>query len=73
MRIDWKTRIKNKVFWITLIPAVILLIQAVCGLFGFVIDLSDIQGKIITVVNALFVVLALFGIVVDPKTEGLSD
>ncbi|MDN6009380.1 MAG: phage holin family protein, partial [Lactobacillus sp.] len=27
--IDWKSRIKNKQFWLSLIPAVLLLIQVV--------------------------------------------
>lgn len=71
---DWKKRIKNKAFWIALIPAVILLIQVVGNIFG--LDLSDLTGlsdKLIAVVNALFVVLAILGVVVDPTTKGIKD
>ena len=71
--INWKVRIKNKAFWIALIPAVILLIQAVAAVFGFTIDLANTSTKLIAVVEALFMVLAILGIVVDPTTSGMSD
>lgn len=71
--INWKVRLKNKNFWISLIPAVLLLIQAVAYVFGFSLDLSELGDKILAVVNALFTVLAILGIVTDPTTEGVSD
>lgn len=71
--INWKVRIKNKAFWLALIPALLLLIQAVAYVFGFTLDLSEMGDKILAVVNALFSVLAILGIVTDPTTEGVSD
>ena len=71
--INWKVRIRNKNFWIALIPAVLLLIQVIADVFGFNIDLSDLGQKLLSVVKALFVVLAILGIVTDPTTEGISD
>ena len=71
--INWKVRLKNKGFWIALIPALLLLIQAVAYVFGFALDLSELGDKILAVVNALFSVLAILGIVTDPTTEGVSD
>ena len=50
--INWLVRIKNKSFWIALIPAILLLIQVVAAVFG---------------------VLAILGIVVDPTTSGITD
>ena len=73
MKINWKVRIKNKTFWILFIPALIMLIQSIASVFGYTLDLADVGGKLIAVVEALFVVLALIGIVADPTTEGLSD
>ena len=35
--INWKVRIKNKMFWLALIPAVLLLVQTVCSVFGFAV------------------------------------
>lgn len=71
--INWTVRIKNRNFWITLIPALIILIQVAASIFGFTIDLGDIGNKILAFVDALFVVLAILGIVNDPTTDGLSD
>ena len=71
--INWKVRIKNKNFWIALIPAVLLLIQVVARVFGFEIDLGDLGNNLLAVVNAVFVVLSILGIVTDPTTEGITD
>lgn len=71
--INWKVRIKNKTFWLTLIPAVLLLIQVVAAVFGIGLDLSDLGNKLLAVVNALFAVLAILGVVTDPTTAGVKD
>ncbi len=73
MKINWKVRIKNKTFWLTLVPAVIVLIQAVATLFGFTLDMGEMGNNLIALVNALFVVLAILGVVNDPTTSGVSD
>ena len=73
MKINWKVRLKNKVFWITIIPAVLVLIQSVAYLFGFNIDLGDIGNRLLYVVESVFVVLAILGIVTDHTTAGISD
>jgi len=73
MNINWTVRIKNKTFWLALIPAVLLLIQVVAAVFGFTLDLGDLGDKLIAVVNALFAVLVILGVVTDPTTEGIRD
>ena len=73
MKINWLVRIKNKNFWITAIPALLLFIQVVVSLFGVTIDLGDIGNKLLAVVDAVFVLLSLLGIVTDPTTKGVSD
>ncbi len=73
MKINWTVRINNKNFWVALIPAVLLLIQVVASVFGFTLDLGDMGEKLLAVINALFAVLAILGIVTDPTTEGLGD
>lgn len=72
-KINWKIRIKNKNFWITLIPAVLLLIQVVAAVFDVTIDLGELGNKLLAVVNAVFAVLTILGIVNDPTTAGISD
>ena len=73
MKINWMVRIKNKNFWLSLIPAVLLLIQVIAAVFGFTLDLGDLGNKLLSVVNALFSALAILGIVTDPTTAGVSD
>lgn len=71
--INWKVRLRNKNFWITFIPTIILLIQAVAAVFGVTLDLGEIGDKIITVVSIAFVALAMLGVVQDPTTSGVGD
>jgi len=71
--INWKVRIKNKAFWVAIIPAILLLVQVVAAVFGITIDLGEMGNKLLDVVNAAFGVLAILGIVTDPTTKGISD
>ena len=70
---NWKVRIKNKTFWLTVIPAVLLLIQVVAAVFGYTLDFGDLGNKLLAVVNAVFALLAILGIVNDPTTAGVTD
>ena len=73
MNINWLVRFKNKKFWFALIPAVLLLIQGVARVFGAELDFGELGNNILAVVDTVFVILALLGIVNDSTTEGLSD
>lgn len=73
MNINWTVRLKNKTFWLALIPAVLLLVQVIAAVFGYQLDLGDLGNKLLDVVNALFAVLAILGIVTDPTTAGVKD
>lgn len=73
MAINWKTRIKHKAFWLSIVPAVLLLIQAVAEPFGYQWDFVVLNQQLAGVINMLFAVLALIGIPVDMTTEGIGD
>ena len=73
MNINWKVRLKNKTFWLSLIPAVLLLVQVVAAVFGYTLDLGELGNELLAVVNALFAVLSILGVVTDPTTKGVSD
>ena len=73
MKINLIARIKNKSFWLSFIPAVLLLVQVIATVFGYTLDLSDLGDKLLNVVNALFAVLVILGVVIDPTTKGISD
>ena len=60
-------------FWISLIPALLLLVQQVVGLFGVSLQTEALGQKLVDLVGAVFAVLALMGVVTDPTTPGLRD
>lgn len=71
--INWKVRIRNKMFWLSIVPAALLLVQTVMALFGYKWDFGVLNQQLTAVVNAVFAVLAILGVVNDPTTAGLSD
>lgn len=73
MQINWLVRFKNKAFWLALIPAVLMLVQAILQMVGIDFDYSELSMRLTGVVEALFVVLMILGIVVDPTTKGMKD
>ena len=73
MKVNWIVRIKNKQFWISVIPAIALVAQAIAAVFGYTLDFSTLVGKILAVVDAVFALLVILGIVVDPTTVGVGD
>lgn len=73
MKINWKVRFKNKAFWFAIVPALLLLVQQVCGIFGVQVDIAALSEQLIAVIGTVFVILTLLGIVVDPTTDGMND
>ena len=73
MSINWKVRIKNKTFWLALIPAVLLLAQQVAGIFGVALDFGGLKDQLTAIVGTVFTLLAILGIVADPTTAGVGD
>lgn len=73
MSINWRVRIKNKSFWLALIPALLLLVQVCAAPFGYAWDFGVLSAQLAAIVNALFAVLAILGIVADPTTAGMGD
>lgn len=72
-KINWKVRIKNKNFWLALVPALALLAQAFANIFNFKLEFGETVDKILVFINVLFAFLVLVGVVNDPTTAGLSD
>lgn len=73
MNINWKVRAKNKMFWLSLIPAALVLLKRILAVFGIDFDYSTIASQLTDIVEAVFVLIAIFGVVVDPTTKGISD
>ena len=73
VRVNWLVRLKNKTFWLSFIPALLLLVQVIASVFGYSLDLGELGNKLLAVVNAVFALLSVLGIVTDPTTSGVSD
>lgn len=72
-KINWSVRIKNKNFWLAVVPALALLFQAFANIFGIKLEFGETIDKILVFVNVLFACLVLVGVVNDPTTVGLGD
>lgn len=71
MKINWKVRIKNPVFWTTLIPAAVTFAYTLLSLAGIFPSISEEM-----MVKGLFCIitgLTTLGVLVDPTTAGVSD
>ena len=73
MKINLLVRLKNKTFWLLLIPALLLIAQTIASLFGYNWDFVVLNQQITAIINAVFAVLSILGIVVDPTTAGIGD
>lgn len=73
MKINWKVRIKNKSFWLALVPAFLLLAQTVITPFGYNWDIAGIGTDLTAIINAVFGLLSILGVVVDPTVKGITD
>lgn len=71
MKINWKVRLKNPVFWLTVIPAVIALVYTILGLFGVVPTISE--DTLVNAVTAIISALTTIGVLIDPTTKGVGD
>ena len=68
MNIDFKKRLTNKTWWVSITGALVLLSQQL-GL-----DLSQyIPQNYVDIINTVFLILTLLGITVDTSTDGISD
>lgn len=73
MKVNWILRIKNKSFWLTVVPALFLLVQAVLVPFGYNWDFGVLNQQVAAIINSAFGLLTILGIVTDPTTPGVSD
>ena len=73
MKINWTVRLKNKSFWVSIIPAVLLLAQQVCSMFGVKIEIAGLSDQLLAIIGTVFAILALVGVVNDPTVASFSD
>ncbi len=71
MKINLKVRMKNPLFWLTIIPAVSAFSYALMGCFGIVPSISE--EVFVNALTAIVTALTTLGVLVDPTTNGVND
>ncbi len=69
--INWNVRMRNPVFWMTIIPAAVSFCYCVLGAFGIMPALTE--NMVLNIVSAVITALTTLGVLVDPTTSGLGD
>lgn len=73
MKANWRIRFISKAFWVAIVPALLLLIQLLLKPLGINLDINFLGGYFLDVVNAIFVLLTILGVVNDPTVFGFKD
>ena len=78
--INLKVRVRQKWFWIAIIPAMLLLLDQLWGLFALLGSIQaghlydgPLMEALLSLVGTVFAVLVLVGLPVDTTTEGYGD
>lgn len=71
--VNFVARFKNKVFWVTIVPMIFVLIHQLLKLFGIDFAYEMISEEIVNIIETVFAILGVCGIVADPTTAGMTD
>lgn len=70
-QINWMLRLKNKQTLSSLIGILVMAVFQVAQLFG--LQLNVTQEQILNLVEMLLILLAGWGVIIDPTTKGSAD
>lgn len=71
MKLNLKVRLKNPVFWLTIIPAIIALVYSILSMLDIVPSISE--NTVTELFTTIITVLTTLGVLVDPTTKGVAD
>ena len=64
-KINWRVRLRNKTFWLTLVPLLVLLTQQ--------LGLNWVPENWESIFTTVMAILTVVGIINDPTTAGIKD
>ncbi|WP_306464409.1 phage holin [Sporosarcina koreensis] len=64
---------EKKLFWLAVVPAFLLVAQIITGWFGYELAVDLICKEATNFINAVFALLVILGVIVDPTVSGVSD
>ena len=71
MKLNWKVRLKNKVFWVSFVPTFFASIYTVLAMLEITPPISE--NAVTNLVMMVVSMLASIGVLVDPTTAGVGD
>ena len=71
MKLNLKVRLKNPVFWLTIIPAIIALVYSVLSMLDIAPSIAE--STVTELLTTIITVLTTLGVLVDPTTKGVAD
>ena len=71
MKINWKVRLRNRVWLTTLLATVVAFVFDVLALLDVAPVLAE--STVMQAVTALLTLLTALGVIIDPTTEGAQD
>ena len=71
MKVNWKVRVKNKVWLTSFFAAILTFVYTMLGLFDIYPEVT--KNDVGEIINSILMFLSLMGVIVDPTTAGLSD
>ena len=71
MKINWKVRLKNKVWLGSFCSLVIGFVYSMLALFDVFPEVT--QSLVLQLMNQVLTFLGLIGVIVDPTTAGIGD
>jgi phi LC3 family holin len=76
--INWKVRFNNRLWVVAFVSQLFILAEVLlmgahaAGITDFQLT-EDIKGWVLSLVNAVFMVLSTLGVIQDPTTAGMED
>ena len=64
-KINWRVRLRNKTFWLTLVPLLVLLTQQ--------LGLNWVPENWESIFSTVMAILTAVGVINDPTTVGIKD
>ncbi len=71
MKINWKVRLKNKVWLGSFCSLVVGFVYSMLALFDVFPEVT--QSLVLQLMNQVLTFLGLIGVIVDPTTAGIGD
>ncbi len=76
--INWSVRLRNKTWVIAFVSQIMIVAQMVLegmNMLGWTsLSLSEqVQNEVLMLINGIFIILSMLGIVQDPTTKGVKD